>query len=121
MAQDPFFIGWQDAPPELSRRSVLMAGAGLVAGAGTLGLGLGLAAPEPGPGGWDQGRKVAVTGTMDAHFTALWDYGHIKFFSIKTLTELLEETGFEVERFLRVGRIPPLAKSMIAVARKPKG
>lgn len=64
MAQDPFFIGWQDAPPELSRRSLLMAGAGLVTGAGALGLGLGLAAPEPGPGVWDQGRKVAVTGTI---------------------------------------------------------
>jgi hypothetical protein len=35
-----------------------------VAGAGALGLGLGAAAPHPGPGVWDQGRKVAVTGTI---------------------------------------------------------
>ncbi len=62
---------------------------------------------------------LAVTGKMDAHFTALWDYGHIKFWSILTLTTLLTEAGLEVIQFKRVGRIPFLAKSMIAVARKP--
>jgi 2-polyprenyl-6-hydroxyphenyl methylase/3-demethylubiquinone-9 3-methyltransferase len=55
---------------------------------------------------------------MDAHFTALWDGGHIKFFPIKTLTQLLEETGFQDIEFMRVGRIAPLAKSMIAVVKK---
>jgi hypothetical protein len=57
---------------------------------------------------------------MDGHFTALWDHGHIKFWSIETLTKLLNEAGFQDVRFHRVGRIPQLAKSMIAVARKPK-
>ena len=55
---------------------------------------------------------------MDAHFTALWDHGHIKFWSYKTLTILLEEAGFTDVKFSRVGRIAPLAKSMIATARK---
>jgi 2-polyprenyl-6-hydroxyphenyl methylase/3-demethylubiquinone-9 3-methyltransferase len=55
---------------------------------------------------------------MDAHFTALWDYGHIKFWSRRTLAVLLEEAGLRVERFVRVGRIPLLAKSMIAVAQR---
>jgi 2-polyprenyl-6-hydroxyphenyl methylase/3-demethylubiquinone-9 3-methyltransferase len=55
---------------------------------------------------------------MDAHFTALWDHGHIKFWSIPTLTTLLKEAGFKRVRFLRVGRIPSLAKSMIAIALK---
>lgn len=64
MAEEPFFVGWQEAPPQLSRRGLLKAGGGLVVGAGALGLGLGLAAPAPGPGVWDQGRKVAVTGTI---------------------------------------------------------
>ena len=32
---------------------------------------------------------------------------------------LLSEAGFVDIRFERVGRIPPLAKSMIAIARKP--
>jgi hypothetical protein len=56
---------------------------------------------------------------MDTHFTALWDYGHIKFWSIKTLRTLLLEAGFEEVTFHRVGRIAALAKSMIAVAKRP--
>lgn len=62
---------------------------------------------------------MAVNGKMDAHFTALWDHGHIKFWSMDTLRELLEQAGLEVVRFERVGRLPMLAKSMIAVARRP--
>lgn len=62
---------------------------------------------------------LAITGKMDAHFTALWDHGHIKFWSMRTLGALLREAGFESIRFERVGRIPPLAKSMIAVAKRP--
>ena len=62
---------------------------------------------------------LAVSGKMDAHFTALWDYGHVKFWSMKTLRILLLEAGFQEVRFRRVGRIPPLAKSIIAVARRP--
>jgi 2-polyprenyl-3-methyl-5-hydroxy-6-metoxy-1,4-benzoquinol methylase len=61
---------------------------------------------------------LALSGKMDDHFTVLWDNGHIKFWSIRTLTLLLKEAGFADIRFLRVGRIPSLAKSMIAVARK---
>ena len=36
-----------------------------------------------------------------------------------TPSELLHETGFVDVRFERVGRVPALAKSMIAIARKP--
>lgn len=61
---------------------------------------------------------LALSGKMDAHFTALWDHGHIKFWSVKTLTELFAEQGLTVEKVLRVGRIPVLAKSMILVFRK---
>ena len=57
---------------------------------------------------------------MDQHFTALWDNGHIKFWSIKTLTKLLSEAGFIDIRFHRVGRLAALAKSMIAVAQRPR-
>lgn len=63
---------------------------------------------------------LALTGQMESHFTALWDGGHIKFFSMKTLRILLEEAGFSDVYFVRVGRIPPIAKSMVAVARKPR-
>jgi 2-polyprenyl-3-methyl-5-hydroxy-6-metoxy-1,4-benzoquinol methylase len=68
--------------------------------------------------GYWKNLAMAVTGKMDSHFTVLWDYGHIKFWSIKTLSELLLEAGFASVEFKRVGRIPVLAKSMIAIAKK---
>jgi len=70
--------------------------------------------------GYWKNLAMALTGKLDAHFTALWDHGHIKFWSIKTLGDLLHEAGFVDIRFERVGRIPALAKSMIAIARKPQ-
>jgi 2-polyprenyl-6-hydroxyphenyl methylase/3-demethylubiquinone-9 3-methyltransferase len=62
---------------------------------------------------------LAISGRMDDHFHALWDHGHIKFWSIKTLSKLMYEAGFIDICFKRVGRIPPIAKSMIVTARKP--
>ena len=55
----------------------------------------------------------------DEHHTSLHDGLHIKFFSERTLRVVLEEAGFTDVRFVRVGRIPPLAKSLVAIARKP--
>lgn len=59
---------------------------------------------------------LAMLGGMDRHLTALWDGGHIKFWSRKTLTILLEEQGFKVTQFVGCGRLPYLWKSMILVA-----
>lgn len=59
---------------------------------------------------------LAIVGGMDRHLTVLWDGGHIKFWSKKTLTLLLEEQGFKVIDFIGVGRFPYLWKSMIIVA-----
>ncbi len=69
--------------------------------------------------GYWKNLALALSGRLDDHFTALWDHGHIKFWSIDTLTQLLQEAGFQAITFRRVGRVPALAKSMIAVARKP--
>jgi 2-polyprenyl-6-hydroxyphenyl methylase/3-demethylubiquinone-9 3-methyltransferase len=69
--------------------------------------------------GYWKNLALAVTGKLDAHFTALWDHGHIKFWSPRTLTALLAEAGLTVDRVIRAGRVPVLAKSMILVARKP--
>lgn len=69
--------------------------------------------------GYMKNLALALTGKMEAHFTALWDGGHIKFFSIASFKTLLQEAGFVDIKFLRVGRVPWLAKSMIAIARKP--
>lgn len=68
--------------------------------------------------GYFKNLAMAVTGKMDTHFTALWDHGHIKFWSIHTLSQLLTEAGLNDIQFFRVGRIPALAKSMIAIGRK---
>ena len=66
--------------------------------------------------GYWKNLALAVSGKMDGHFTALWDHGHIKFWSMKTLSQLMSEVGFKGIIFYRVGRVPHLAKSMIAVA-----
>jgi 2-polyprenyl-6-hydroxyphenyl methylase/3-demethylubiquinone-9 3-methyltransferase len=63
---------------------------------------------------------LALSGKLDGHFTALWDEGHIKFWSMSTLRQLLMEAGFGGISFQRIGRIPVFAKSMIAVARRPQ-
>ncbi len=69
--------------------------------------------------GYWKNVALALSGKMDQHFTALWDHGHIKFWSMRTLRTLLVEAGFTEITFKRVGRIPVLAKSMIAIAKKP--
>jgi 2-polyprenyl-6-hydroxyphenyl methylase/3-demethylubiquinone-9 3-methyltransferase len=68
--------------------------------------------------GYFKNLALALTGKLDQHFTALWDDGHIKFWSERTLTALMREAGFESIRFVRAGRISPLAMSMIAVCGK---
>jgi hypothetical protein len=69
--------------------------------------------------GYFKNLALAAFGRFDGHFTVLWDGGHIKFWSVRTLGILLREAGFAEIDLLRVGRIPSLAKSMIALARRP--
>lgn len=69
--------------------------------------------------GYLKDLALSLAGAWDRHHAALTDGGHIKFFSPRTIARLLRDHGFSDVRILRVGRIPPLAKSMIAVARKP--
>jgi 2-polyprenyl-3-methyl-5-hydroxy-6-metoxy-1,4-benzoquinol methylase len=68
--------------------------------------------------GYLKNLALAVSGKLDDHFTALWDHGHIKFWSERTLATLLQQTGFSEVRFQRAGRLPAFAKSMIAICRK---
>ena len=53
----------------------------------------------------------------DRHFTATWDGGHIKFFSLKTLFDLLREEGFVVIEYKGAGRVRYLWKSMLIKSR----
>lgn len=67
--------------------------------------------------GYLKNLALSVADKWDRHHTALWHGGHIKFWSRDTLTTLLQENGFEVERFVGVGRMPLLWKSMILIAK----
>jgi 2-polyprenyl-3-methyl-5-hydroxy-6-metoxy-1,4-benzoquinol methylase len=67
--------------------------------------------------GYIKNVALAVTGRMDTHFTALWDNGHIKFFSKRTLGELVASEGFSDLSWTFCGRFPFLWKSMVVTAR----
>jgi 2-polyprenyl-3-methyl-5-hydroxy-6-metoxy-1,4-benzoquinol methylase len=64
---------------------------------------------------WPKNLALALTNGFDHHWSPGWDYGHIKFFSRRTLTEMARECGFQPTSFHRIGRIPPLAMSMALV------
>ena len=70
-------------------------------------------------GYWKNLALSLVPGGWDRHHHPLSDHGHIKFWSIPTLRALLASAGFSQTSFLRVGRMGPLAKTMIAIAEKP--
>jgi 2-polyprenyl-3-methyl-5-hydroxy-6-metoxy-1,4-benzoquinol methylase len=63
--------------------------------------------------GYLKNLVLAISGKMDSHFTSLWDGGHIKFFSVATLRNLLETEKYTDINFKFSGRIPLLWKSML--------
>ena len=68
--------------------------------------------------GYLKNLLLAATGKLDAHFSALHDGGHIKFFSVNTLSKLLRLHGFDNLSFTFYGRAAWLWKNMICHARK---
>jgi 2-polyprenyl-3-methyl-5-hydroxy-6-metoxy-1,4-benzoquinol methylase len=68
--------------------------------------------------GYLKNLSLALTGKMDKHFTALWDHGHIKFWSAATLSQALREAGFRDLKMVGAGRLPYLWKSMVFSAKK---
>lgn len=71
--------------------------------------------------GYWKNLALAASGKLDQHFTALWDGGHIKFWSRRTITILFEEIGFEDIHISLAGRVPVVANSMVVTARRPGG
>ena len=69
--------------------------------------------------GYLKNLVLALTNNWDTHLNPFWDGGHIKVWSRKTLSQLLNEGGFRIVRFIGAGRVPFLWKSMIMVAQKP--
>ena len=69
--------------------------------------------------GYLKNIALAVLGRFDRHVDPLWDHGHIKFFSPRTLKALLVEAGFEDVTVTRPDLIPQFACSMVVRARRP--
>ena len=67
--------------------------------------------------GYLKNLALAATGKMDAHLSVLHDGGHIKFFSVRTLSMLMTTHGFTDLSFTFYGRAPWLWKNMICHAR----
>jgi 2-polyprenyl-3-methyl-5-hydroxy-6-metoxy-1,4-benzoquinol methylase len=66
--------------------------------------------------GYLKNLLIAALGRCDSHYNPLWDCGHIKFWSRRTLSSALDETGFRNIQFYGAGRLPFLWKSMVFTA-----
>jgi 2-polyprenyl-6-hydroxyphenyl methylase/3-demethylubiquinone-9 3-methyltransferase len=67
--------------------------------------------------GYIKNLAIAAFGKWDFHHHPAREWGHVKFFSRRTLNELAAEVGLQEAAFHRVGRVPVVAKSMISVFR----
>tara|TARA_Y100000591_G_C21839779_1_gene704888 strand:+ start:32 stop:649 length:618 start_codon:yes stop_codon:yes gene_type:complete len=66
--------------------------------------------------GYFKNLAIALTNKFDHHFNPLWLHGHIKFFSKRTIIQILEDNGFKINTIYYSGRFYPLSKSMIIEA-----
>ncbi|MBI4874056.1 MAG: class I SAM-dependent methyltransferase [Acidobacteria bacterium] len=64
---------------------------------------------------------IGFQNRWDQIWDPLWDFGHIKFWSVGTLSQLLFESGFEQLEWRGAGRYPHLWKNLVLRARKPQG
>lgn len=69
--------------------------------------------------GYLKNLVIAASNKFDHHVNPLWDGGHIKFWSVKTLRKLLEECGFSGVRWTGAGRYPYMWKSLVMRADRP--
>jgi 2-polyprenyl-3-methyl-5-hydroxy-6-metoxy-1,4-benzoquinol methylase len=68
--------------------------------------------------GYLKNLGISLVNGWDRHHTVDWECGHIKFFSQRTLEEMLKQAGFQPTRFWYAGRAPLLWKSMFCTAVK---
>lgn len=68
--------------------------------------------------GYLKNIALSLLDKWDDHHGVEWDGGHIKFFSVKTLSRLVVRHGFSWPKFHFCGRAPYLWKNMICVTRK---
>lgn len=60
---------------------------------------------------------LSLTNKWDAHLNPLWEGGHIKFWSKKSLCNLLNAHNFKAINFIGCGRLPYIWKSMLIHAK----
>jgi len=68
--------------------------------------------------GYLKNLALSIFGKWDTHLDPFWEGGHVKLWSRRTLSRLLSEEGFVVERFPGLGRMPFLWKSMLVLAQR---
>ena len=68
--------------------------------------------------GYIKNLIINLLGKHDFHYNPLWRHGHIKFFSIKTLTHLINKCNFKIIEKKFSGRFYPISNSMIFLLKK---
>ena len=68
--------------------------------------------------GYFKNLGLSLLDRWDAHHGVHWDGGHIKFFSVQSLSQMVVAAGFDVHHIRFFGRIPLLWKNMICIAKK---
>lgn len=71
--------------------------------------------------GYLKNLVLSVLGKWESHADPLWDGGHIKLWSRRTLSQLLAGAGFESIQFKGAGRLPFLWMTMVMSGDKPSG
>lgn len=70
--------------------------------------------------GYAKNLALALMNKWDAHASPLWDGGHIKLWSRRTLSALLVEAGFVNLQFRGAGRLPGLWMTMVMSGDRPR-
>lgn len=68
--------------------------------------------------GFIKNLLIILSGKFNDHFSPLWEHGHIKFFTKKTLMQICARNNFKIEKIYYSGRIYPLSKSIIFILSK---
>ena len=67
--------------------------------------------------GYLKNLMLGILNKWDSHYDPLWQGGHIKLWSLKSLTRLLNKYNFNVTGFKGCGRLPYLWMSMLIKAK----
>jgi 2-polyprenyl-6-hydroxyphenyl methylase/3-demethylubiquinone-9 3-methyltransferase len=68
--------------------------------------------------GYTKNLLISLTNQWDSHLNPFYPGTMVRFFSEKTYGRLWREAGFEDVSIRHAGRVPLIAKSMIAILKK---